>query len=153
MKKVYQAFTEISVMLNHMDNEIINKIPKSFILFIEKNKDLKYKVNIDWSKKINDQPLLKETRIILALLYRDYICSLEEKNKLLKLDYKELKIQELVRNKKYDLKLKNIKNKTVQYSKEKNNMQSVMPISKKTLYYRIKNNIRIFILKLLSKNI
>lgn len=153
MTKVYQAFTEISVMLNHMDNEIINKIPKSFILFIEKNKDLKYKVNIDWSKKINDQPLLKETRIILALLYRDYICSLEEKNKLLKLDYKELKIQELVRNKKYDLKLKNIKNKTVQYSKEKNNMQSVMPISKKTLYYRIKNNIRIFILKLLSKNI
>lgn len=151
MTKIYQAFTEISYIFNHMNYELINKIPKSFIAFIEKNKDLNYKVNIDLKKYINEQPFLKETKIILALLYRDYICSKEEKNELLRLEKEELEIQEKERIRKYNLKIKEIKNKTLQYSEEKSNTQSIIVINQKNLFDKIKNNIKSFILKVLGK--
>ena len=50
---------------------------------IKENKDPNYNCKIDFTKSINDQNLLKETRAILSLIYRDYLCSNEERKKLI----------------------------------------------------------------------
>lgn len=116
MKNVKQAFSEVSDILNHMERELYEKIPKGFINMIEENKDMLYNVNIDYSIDINKQDLLQDTRIILAIIYRDYICSKEKRQQLLENDNKELKMQEKILREKYEIDFEKIKN-----SRKKNN--------------------------------
>ena len=57
----------------HMNKDIRNKIPLGFINLIKNNKNDNYKLKINYNISINSQKLLKDTRTILALIYRDYI--------------------------------------------------------------------------------
>ena len=68
---INQAFSEVYDIVNHIEKDLYNKIPKNFIAMLEKNKDEKYVPQIDYSKSINEQKLLKDTRVILSLIYRD----------------------------------------------------------------------------------
>lgn len=61
---------------------------------LEKNKDEKYVPQIDYSKSINEQKLLKDTRVILSLIYRDYICTKEEREEIDERDRKEMRKKE-----------------------------------------------------------
>ena len=103
MRDVNESFSEVLDILNHMETKLYNKIPKSFINLIEQNKDLNYNVNIDYSKNINQQNLLKGTRIILSLIYRDYIVSSDKKKELLQRDIQEEKRIEEEKRVKYNL--------------------------------------------------
>jgi DNA helicase HerA-like ATPase len=79
---------------------LFNQIPKSFIELIDSNRDKQYKANIDYKKSINEQELQRGTRVILSLIYRDYLCSEEEKQTLIQKDKEELKkIEEELREK------------------------------------------------------
>lgn len=94
-ESINQAFCEVYDILLHTKADLYAKIPKSFIKMIKENRDLKYKFTIDYSKNINEQKLQHETRVILGLIYRDYLCDPEEREKLLTEERKELqKIEE-----------------------------------------------------------
>ena len=86
-----QVYSEIYDIIKHMDINIRAKIPLQFIKIIQANKDDNYKVNIDYTKNINNQKLLKETRAILSLIYRDYICTPEERKILIEVDKEKIK--------------------------------------------------------------
>ena len=75
-----KAFSEVNDILLHSEKEIQDKIPQRFYEIIRSNMDLEWKIKIDYSKDINDQEILKETKTILAIIYRDYLCSEIEKN-------------------------------------------------------------------------
>lgn len=62
-----------------------------------------YKVNIDYTRDINDQDLLQETRVILSLIYRDFICDEDKKQKLIEEDKRALKEREAKLKEKYNL--------------------------------------------------
>ena len=81
---INQAFSEVYDIVNHIEKDLYNKIPKKFIAMLEKNKDEKYVPQIDYSKSINEQKLLKDTRVILSLIYKDYICTKEIEKKCVK---------------------------------------------------------------------
>ena len=81
--KIYMAFAEVDDIIMHTEQEIQIKIPNKLKKIFKDNKDLDYVVKIDYSKDINEQELLLETREIIALIYRDYLCSQEEKNQLI----------------------------------------------------------------------
>lgn len=85
-----QAFAEVYDIVKHTNENLQKKIPKKFIEMLEKNRDLNYQVNIDYSKSINEQNLLKETRAILSLIYRDYLVSSEKRQMLLEKDKKQI---------------------------------------------------------------
>ncbi len=85
-----QAFREVYDIIRHMEDELSEKIPKSFKEILKENMDLAYPVKIDYGKSINEQELLHETRIILSLIYRDYLCSPEKRKELMEADRKEL---------------------------------------------------------------
>ncbi len=144
-----QAFSETYDVINHMSKEMQEKIPKSFINLIKENRDLDYKVNIDYSKDIKEQ-LLKETKIILSLVYRDYLCSSEKREELLALDIEEIRREEKSSQEKYKIDYDSRKKEKLQDVEElKNKEQETLPIKveKDKWYIKIIN----FIKKILKR--
>ena len=70
-------------------------IPKEIINIFETEKDPEHEFVYDKSKSLNEQDMLKETRTLLSVLYRDYLASPEERKKLRERDVLELKKRKL----------------------------------------------------------
>lgn len=84
MDSVYsKAFSEVLEVLNNSEKKIVSRIPKSFLEFLNQYKDNNYKAEIDFSNENWDEQVKKETQAILALIYRDYIVSKEERERFL----------------------------------------------------------------------
>ena len=84
MESVYrEAFVEVLEVLKNSDQRILEKIPEKFITFLNENKDKSYIVKIDFTDENWDNSIKQETQAILALIYRDYIVSQEERARLL----------------------------------------------------------------------
>ncbi|MCI8833637.1 MAG: hypothetical protein HFJ19_05545 [Clostridia bacterium] len=94
MVEMKKAFAEVHDILKHSELEIQDKIPKKFLDMLEENEDKNYIINIDYDKDINNQELLPYTRDILAMVYTDYLCSKEEKEKFLLENEKVIEEQE-----------------------------------------------------------
>ncbi len=71
------ALTEVSTILSLASKDVIHKIPHSFLSFIEENKSNKYTVHLDMQLPLVKQNLLPETKSILSLIYRSYLCDVE----------------------------------------------------------------------------
>lgn len=97
-----QVCNEVYDIIYNMETELFNKIPKGFINIIEQNRDTNFNCNIDYSKSINEQELQRETRIILSLIYRDYLCSENERKKIVEQDNEELRQMEQELREKYN---------------------------------------------------
>lgn len=79
-----KAYTEVYDILKYIDKSYIDKIPKKFLSFIEKEKDNSYVPNINPDIALEEQNLLPDTINILAMLKLDYWCKDEnEKNELI----------------------------------------------------------------------
>ena len=137
MENVYrQAFAEVLEVLKNSNQNIIEKIPEKFIAFLNKNKDSDYIVNIDFFDKNWENFVKKETRAILALIYRDYIVSSEERKKLLVEENEEqIKIENELREKYNPDDI--FKNKRQNIDKEKQTTeQTSMIIVKEEKWYK-----------------
>ncbi len=89
MEKVYEeAFVEVNEVLKLMPIDLLSKIPAQFRQTISDNKATNYKVVI--KEPLEEQKLKKETVAILGLIYRDFLASPEEKEKLQMEDAEEL---------------------------------------------------------------
>lgn len=90
MTQVYrEAFTEVNEILKYLSEDLLNKIPKEFIDNIKENMSTSYVLKYDNTKGINEQNLKQETRAILSVIYRDYICDEEIKKEIIQKDRKE----------------------------------------------------------------
>ncbi len=120
-ENIYKAFSEVDTILEYSSEEIRNKVPDKFRQLIKNNKDNNYKLILDEHKKLKDQKLLIETREILSLIYRDYLCSEDERKELIKINNQ--KLEEI--NEEYDI--QNI------FDKRKNKVSTEDDINKETL--------------------
>ena len=120
-ENIYKAFSEVDTILEYSSEEIRNKVPDKFRQLIKNNKDNNSKLILDEHKKLNDQELLIETREILSLIYRDYLCSEDERKELIKINNQRL--EEI--NEEYDI--QNI------FDKRKNKVSAEDDINKETL--------------------
>lgn len=120
-ENIYKAFSEVDTILEYSSEEIRNKVPDKFRQLIKNNKDNNYKLILDEHKKLKDQKLLIETREILSLIYRDYLCSEDERKELIKINNQ--KLEEI--NEEYDI--QNI------FDKRKNKVSAEDDINKETL--------------------
>ena len=146
---INQAFSETYDVINHMSKEMQEKIPKSFINLIKENRDLDYNFNIDYSTDIKKQ-LLKETKVILSLIYRDCLCSKEKRQELLDIDVEEIEREEKGAQEKYQIDFDSRKKVKPQDVEElKNKEQETLPIKveKDKWYIKIIN----FIKKILKR--
>lgn len=82
--KVYSmAFAEISKIISLLDDEILRKIPSDFVEFINRNMDRNHTIS---EQDILEEKILPETADIIALIYRDFLCDDEERERLKKQD-------------------------------------------------------------------
>jgi len=78
-----KAYKEIYRIIEHSEKKIKDKIPKKFMNVIEMTMSKEYEPNIDYNISINEQKLMPETFAIMAVIYRDFICSKEKRDILL----------------------------------------------------------------------
>lgn len=95
------ALSEIDSILKLMPENLLIKIPKSFLYFIEQRKSKSYIANFNNEVPLYEQNMLKETRIMLSLIYRSYLCDYKLAKKLKIDDVIELKKNQIEINKKY----------------------------------------------------
>lgn len=150
MNDVYkEAFAEVLEVIKHSNKNIKNKIPRKFITFLKNNKDKNYNVNINFYNKTWETTVKSETRAILALIYRDYIVSPEERKKLLLQEKEEnLKIEAELREKynPNDIFKKNIRIKNNYQENTENHANSIPCEYEESIFTKIKN----FIFKILQ---
>lgn len=100
MKQEYaDAFAEVDQIFDLMPDVLLNKIPTKFKQMIKNNKS-DYIPNI--KEPIEECELKEETIIILSLIYRDFLCSGEKKEKLQYRDSKKIKEAEDELREKYN---------------------------------------------------
>lgn len=89
MKQEYnEAFTEVNEIVKMMPDELVNKIPSKFREMLEDERDKEYNPKIQ--EPLEECKLKNETIIILGLIYRDFLCSQDEKRRLQEKDAREL---------------------------------------------------------------
>ena len=79
-EKYKRSFSEVYEILKIMPDSVLNKIPQKLKDIIENERDKNYKVIIKEPLKIED--FQYETIVFLGMLYRDFLCSEDEKKKL-----------------------------------------------------------------------
>lgn len=95
-----EAYVEVLDIINHMSTKDLAKVSKKFIKFLTTNASKEYKCKLDYSKQLKDMQLKEETKGLLALMYRDYWASEEERQELQKKFYiNDQKYQEELRKK------------------------------------------------------
>lgn len=97
-----RGISEVIEILNHTDKEIVKKIPQNFINFLFDNSDDNYKPNINFYDVDWKNHLQEDTQAILALIYRDYILSDDEREELLKTEQEDKLKQEKKLQEKYN---------------------------------------------------
>lgn len=93
-RRYQRAFKEVNEVLLHTDTELTNKIPLKFRKFLEENMDKEYNFHIQENLSLEQQEISKETENILALIYRTYWATQEEKEDFIKKDEEERRINE-----------------------------------------------------------
>ena len=129
-EKYTKAFKEVYIILNRSSKEELIKVPKTFVEFIESNMDRDYNPQIDFSDNF-EESVLEETLLILALIYRDYLISKEERAILLQDEEKQL--EEL--KKSYNI--ENLFKKRQQESEESSsNIEQQLTVIKEEKWYK-----------------
>lgn len=143
------AYSEVCTILNMLEDEYKERVPKNVMDFFEEERDKEYNPIIDVNIPLEKQNLKRKTLVLLAILNLNYWCdSEEEKQEILDSfakneELKRLKEKELTEN--YNInnllnKIENTENKTevslIEY-KEQNFIQKI--ISKIKSLFRRKN--------------
>lgn len=97
-----KACTEVCEILKYVSNEDYNKISKDFIQIIESKKDIDYNFKINVKIELDKQNLLRETKVILAIIYKNYWATIEEKNRINRKFQYDLKKNEIKKREKYN---------------------------------------------------
>lgn len=138
------AYTEVYTILQDLDDEEYSKIPFQVLEVIRLNSNQDYKYKLYKNLPLKYQPMLPETKAILFNLFRDYISTPEQKEKIIKMQTEERRKIEIKKqqNFRYDNLFTNknmIKNNIEQ--SEKNT--ALITIKKKNflqrIIYRLKN--------------
>ena len=89
MKEEYrEAFSEVEQIINLMPSNLANRIPLGFKKIIQSEKSKTYIPNV--TEPIEQSTLKAETIIILAVIYRDFLCTKEERESLITRDKNKL---------------------------------------------------------------
>lgn len=117
MREEYlKAFSEVEQIIKLMPESLQKKIPDRFKNIISTEKSQAYIPNIKESfEKCN---IMEETKIVLAVIYRDFLCSEEEKKEIKLKDSQKLMEYEEELREKYNTDNIFLNRNTIQYSSE-----------------------------------
>ena len=83
MDQIYKkSYSEILEILKYIPSEEYARIPKEKINFFEEHKDPSYQFKYNPFKSLNEQEVLRETKILIVGLFRDVVATEKQKEKL-----------------------------------------------------------------------
>lgn len=77
------AYKEVLEILKYISKEDYNKIPEKTIRAFEENADKNYQVSYNPNMTLVEQNISRKGRAVIAVLYRDYWASPEQREKIL----------------------------------------------------------------------
>ena len=114
------------------------KIPKDIILHYEKNANNNYNFKYDITRSLDEQNVSKTAKTIIAIFFRDYWATPEQRNKILNYEKYENIKEEEAKNEKYKIDDMFKKNEDKLIKNTKLNNEKNMPIiPKKQKLYKI----------------
>ena len=78
------AYTEVLDILRYISKEEYEKIPKTKIQMFEENSNKNYNFKYDVDKTLEEQNVSEITKMIIAILYRDYFATKEQRYVIIK---------------------------------------------------------------------
>lgn len=142
------AYKEVYIVLQDLNEEDYNKIPPEIIETIKENSNEEYKFVLNDELELKEQLLLPETKAILFNLFRDYLATPVQKEKILKMQSEERKKVE--ENKKQNYTNVDIfkTNKHEDIEEETNNKQlQLVQIKEEGFFRKLINKIKLFFKK------
>ena len=145
MKDYSDAFAEVCKILSHLEEDAYNKIPKDFIQMIEENRNPEHEFIVYEDIELKDHEMLPETRAILFNMFRDYLCTSEQKEKILKMQAEERRKSEEKKRQEY---YENKPQEEIEPLKEERQVVELIQMEyKETFWTKIKNMISAFFTK------
>ncbi len=138
------SYKEVFIILNLLPDAEKTKIPKEKFDFYRECMDKDYNTNINLLKPISEQNLLKQTRAILANIFKIYLATEEEKNQLQIKEKREWEIREEEKRKKYnpDDIFKNVNRELVEKEKNPDADDILLVEYKESIFRRIIKKIK-----------
>lgn len=134
-----QSFSDISIIIKMMSPYMQSRINNKFIEFIEENKDKSYKSSIDITQPLENQTLSPNTKALLALIYKDYLCSDTERKEFISKQIQNQNKIEKEANEKYKInfnKTENVNTKAIE------NLNLITEYKKINIFTKLFNKIR-----------
>ena len=131
---------QVSEIINYLSPELKNKIPKKLLTYFEQNKSKNYNWNLDKTKSLKEQDLLENTKEILTMIYKEYLCDEKEKLEIEKeLIEKEINYKKSL-SKKYRSDDFSKKNRVSVYTDKTSNVELLK--QEESIFKRIINKIK-----------
>jgi len=134
-----QSFSDISIIIKMMSPYMQSRISDKFIQFIEENKDKSYQSLIDNTLPLESQELSPNTKTVLALIYRDYLCSEDERQNFILKQFEKQKRIEEEKKAKYEINFKNNQNTN-------QDLTSIIEYKKINIFTKLLNALKKFFL-------
>ena len=97
-----KAYTEVYTILQDLEDEELKKIPYIVLRTIKNSMDEEYQYELDENLELENQPMLPETKAILFNLFRDYLATEEQKQKIIRMQNEERQKLENAKREKYN---------------------------------------------------
>ncbi len=147
------AYKEVYIILSYLEDDNYNKIPEEVINAIKANMNEEYEYEMNEEVDIYKQEMLSETKATLFNIFRDYLATPEQKEKIIKMQSEDRKKAEMKKKEKYktDNLFNNRKDKESLLSDKKNNIKlentELIEIKEKTILQKILQKIKIVLFK------
>lgn len=147
MEQVYRrAYTEILEIIKYISLDEYKKIPKAKLEFYNSNKDPSYKFEYNPNKTLDEQNVLRETKALLVILFRDTVASPKQKEKLNKILVQNEQIYQEELKSKYnyeELFLKKQKKISIEDTKKQNiDNNTQLTVYKENIFSKLYNIFR-----------
>ena len=136
------AYAEVYTILQYLNEEEYNKIPPEIVDAIRLNRNVEYEYTLNNKLDLEKQEMLPETKAILFNLFRDYLATPEQKNKIIQMQNEERQKNELRKQQLYSSNVFENRQKENVYNPNKETMQIVK--YKKNIFKRILDKIKKF---------
>lgn len=139
------AYTEVYTILQELNEEEYNKIPSEVIEAIRANMNEEYEYELDEELELKDHQMLLETKAILFNLFRDYLATPEQKEKIIRMQNEERQKNEIKKQQQYNTDVFERKHKENSKQNEKESVQLIE--YKENIFKKILNKIIKFFTK------
>lgn len=138
------AYSEVLEILKYISKEDYEKIPISKIQLFETNQNKEYIFEYNPNKTLEEQNVSKKAKAIIAILFRDYWATNEQKNKIIKKQTYDRQLLEKQKKGLYDI--ENIfKKKSLESEIEIKEKATEMVVYRENIFKKIFNKLINFI--------